>query len=120
MTQGSRVWNPPGSPLAVEYSAELLRQGQREGAGEKAGVPYGKRMDGRIRLLAARPARHERDLKLAGLERVGVFAVRRSGEVFLSEQDFEFTERHGANLALILVGDRGGFFVRQPDDVLLT
>jgi hypothetical protein len=104
----------------VEYSAELLRLVRKEGAGENRGVLYGKRSDSRVRLLAARPARHRRDLKLAGMERVGVFAVRDAGEVFLTEQDLEFTERHGADLALILAGDRGGFFVRESAGIFLT
>jgi hypothetical protein len=104
----------------VEYSPELLRQARKEGARENRGVLYGKRSDTRVRLLAARPARHRKDLKLAGLERVGVFAVRGAGEVFLTEEDLEFTERQSADLALILAGDRGGFFVREPDGVFLT
>ncbi len=51
---------------------------------------------------------------------MGVFAVRGAGEVFLTEEDLEFTESHGASLALILAGERGGFCVREPDGVFLT
>jgi hypothetical protein len=133
--------------LEIEYSAELLRQVQREGSGERRGVLYGRRRDSQVRLLAARRTGNCRDLRLAGLERVGVFVVRAEGEVFLTERDLEFAEGNGAlqytapqrkavagasspceeatascgaEIALVLAARRGGFFVRETDGTILA
>jgi hypothetical protein len=76
---------------------------------------YGRRRDSQIHLLAARRSGHSKDPRLAGLERVGVFAVRSQGDVFLTERDLEFVERNGADLTLVLAGHQGGFFVREAD-----
>ncbi len=106
--------------MQIEYSAELLRQVHREGSGDSRGVLYGRRRDSQIRLLAARRAGHSRDPRLIGLERVGVFAVRSGGEVFLTEKDLEFAERNGADLALVLAAEQGGFFIREADGAILA
>jgi hypothetical protein len=106
--------------VRIEYSAELLRQVHREGSGDRRGVLYGRRRDSQIRLLAARRTGHSRDLRLIGLERVGVFAVRSAGEVFLTENDLEFAEWNGADVALVLAAKQGGFFVREADGSMLA
>jgi hypothetical protein len=54
------------------------------------------------------------------LERVGVFAVRSGGEVFLTEKDLEFAEWNGADIALVLAAEQGGFFVREADGSILA
>src|SRR5262249_19999956 len=110
-----RVWAPAQSPLRIEYTAELLRQVLREGAGEARGELWGRRGHGWSRLLASRRALHTRHVGVNGLERVGIFAVRRSGEVFLTEQDLQFFERSGLDVALVVAGQRGGFFLRDPN-----
>ena len=120
MSQAYQIWSTKQSPVSIEYSAELLRQVHREGSGEKRGVLYGRRRDSQIRLLAARRTGHSRDLRLIGLERVGVFAVRARGEVFLTEQDLEFAEWNGAGIALVLAAEQGGFFVREADGSILA
>jgi len=83
-------------------------------------VLYGRRRDSQIRLLAARRTGHSRDLCLTGLERVGVFAVRSGGDVFLTEQDLEFAEWNGAGIALVVAAERGGFFVHEADGSILA
>lgn len=120
MSQAYQIWSTKQSAVSIEYSAELLRQVHREGLGEKRGVLYGRRRDSQIRLLAARRTGHSRDLRLIGLERVGVFAVRTRGEVFLTEQDLEFAEWNGAGIALVLAAEQGGFFVRETDGSILA
>jgi hypothetical protein len=115
MNQGSKIWHPAKSPFKIEYSAELLRQVSHEG---DHGILYGRRLDGHIRLLAARRVKHASDLRLVGLERVGIFAVRRTGQVFLTEQDLEFSEQHDAPVALVLAGRCAGFFVREANGTI--
>ncbi len=110
-----RVWHPPQSAIRVEYSDEFLRQVQREGEGERRGILYGRRGDGEVRLLAARRLGYQRDLRLIGLEHVGMFAVRRQGQVFLTEHDLDLADRLSVNLILVAAGDRGGFFIRNSD-----
>jgi hypothetical protein len=115
VTQSTRVWNPPQSSVRIEFSDEFLRQVQREGGGEKRGILYGRRTGAEAKLLAARSLGHARDLRLLGLEHVGMFAVRRKGEVFLTEHDLIFAERLNASVVLVVAGKRAGFFVREPD-----
>ena len=111
-----QVWSTPQSPLRIEYSAELLRQVRlRRSSGDRHGLLYGRRQDSLVRLLAARRAAHPRDVRLSGLEQVGVFAVRSRGDVFLTEQDLEFAERNKAEITLVLAGRQGGFFVPEKD-----
>src|SRR5882724_9462889 len=100
-TQTTRVWNPPQSAVRIEFSDEFLRQVRREGGGEKRGLLYGRRAASETKMLAARSLGHPRDLRLLGLEHVGMFAVRRKGEVFLTEHDLVFAER--LNSAVVLV-----------------
>jgi hypothetical protein len=106
--------------VCIEYSAELLRQVHREGSGNRRGLLYGRRRDSQIRLLAARRTGHSRDLRLIGMERVGIFAVRSRGEVFLTEQDLEFAEHNEADMALVMAAEQGGFFVREADGSILA
>jgi hypothetical protein len=120
MSQGYRIWTTPQSPLRIEYSAELLRQVQREGAGDRRGLLYGRRNDTQIRLLGARRAGHTKDPRLNGLDQVGAFAVRSRGEVFLTDQDLEFAERSRAEFTLVLAGGQGGFFVPEKDGSILS
>ena len=43
-----------------------------------------------------------------------------AGEVFLTEKDLEFAEWNGADVALVLAAEQGGFFVREADGSILA
>jgi hypothetical protein len=108
-----RTWSPPESPFRIEYSPALLREVRIAGGGVDAfGVLYGIRNGGTIRLVGARGR--------AGLEPIGVFASRARGAVFLTEQDLERFEKAEALVAMVIAGETGGFFVRDPAGSLET
>lgn len=116
-----RVWAPPGSRHKIEYSTALLREVRLESAqADRTGILYGRRENGNIRVLAARPATDATDPRLAGLEPIGIFASRVRGEVFLTEADLERFEKveGGAAVALVVAGARAGFFVHEADGSL--
>jgi hypothetical protein len=114
-TSTHRVWHPPQSPVRIEYSDEFLRQVQREGEGEKRGILYGRRGNAELRVLAARRLGSQRDLRLIGLEQVGMFVVRQQGQVFLTEHDLELADRLNVSVILVVTGRCGGFFVHSAD-----
>lgn len=101
-----RSWEPPESPLRIEYSPALLREIRiANTAADSFGVLYGIRRGNTISLVATR-GRY-------GLEPLGVFASRIRGQVFLTEEDLERFERAEACVALVISAERGGFFVRD-------
>lgn len=114
-------WNPPQSPVRIEFPPQLLAHVARQAGSETRGSLYGLLMGGEIRVLAARPENgsglrgRTKDGGLAGLERIGIFVRRARGEVFLTESDLECFEGQRAAVALVLAGNRAGFFVRQAD-----
>lgn len=111
--EGVRLWTPPESPLRVEYSTGLLREVRLSGeAADAFGLLYGTRSGRTIRVVSTRGQ--------AGLAPVGVFASRIRGEVFLAEEDLERFEGAGASVALVIAGERGGFFVRDAGGALET
>jgi hypothetical protein len=106
--QGGSIlaWDPPQSPLRIEYSSGLL--GEVRAAGERAyafGPLFGVRRGQTIRLLATHTQ--------AGLEPLGAFASRLSGEVFLTEEDLQRFDNVPACAMLIISGESAGFFVRD-------
>jgi hypothetical protein len=106
--QGGSVltWDPPHSPLRIEYSSGLLREVRV--AGERAdafGPLFGVRRGQTIRLLATHTE--------AGLEPLGAFASRVRGEVFLTEQDLQRFDNVSACAMLVVSGESAGFFVRD-------
>jgi hypothetical protein len=119
-----RVWSPRRAALRIEYSLNLLaalarRHRELEGQDDTHGVLYGTRSAGIVRILAVRP--------VAGLKALGVFAARVRGEVFLTEEDLERLEtlenqtlQNPAAIALVIAGNTGGFFVREPDGSMQT
>jgi hypothetical protein len=120
-------WNPPQSPVRVEFPPQLPSEVALEPAGETRGSLYGLQHGGEIRVLVARseagglPARgRARDEHLVGLEKIGIFVRRARGEVFLAESDLERFEGQRAAVALVIAGDRAGFFVRQADGSIQT
>ena len=51
---------------------------------------------------------------------MGVFFSRIRGEVFLTETDLAFFNEHQSEVALVVAGDRAGFFVREADGSIQT
>lgn len=108
-----RTWAPAESPLRIEYESALLRDVRMSGTGVDAfGVLYGARQGSTIRLAATRGR--------AGLQPVGVFASRVRGKVFLTEEDLERFDRADASVALVISGEKGGFFVRDTTGSIET
>jgi hypothetical protein len=108
-----QTWAPPESPLRIEYSPSLLREVCLSSGGVDAfGVLYGVRQGQTIRLIATRGR--------AGLEPVGVFASRVRGKVFLTEEDLERFEKADASVAMVVSGEKGGFFVRDAEGFIET
>jgi hypothetical protein len=106
--QGGSVlaWDPPQSPLRIEYSSGLL--GEVRAAGERAdafGPLFGVRRGQTIQLLATH--------RQAGLEPLGAFASRLRGEVFLTEEDLQRFDNVPACAMLVISGESAGFFVRD-------
>jgi hypothetical protein len=81
---------------------------------ENSGILYGLRRSAEIRVLTTRPEPGE------VLESVGVFVSRSRGEVFLTEANLGFFEREGAAVALVIAGNKAGFFVREADESIQT
>jgi len=101
-----RTWAPPESPFRIEYSPALLRELRISNSGvDSFGVLYGVRHGQTISLVAARGR--------PGLDPLGIFATRVRGQVFLTEEDLERFEKADACVALVISGEKGGFFVRD-------
>ena len=109
--------------MQIEYSTGLLRQVRLESAGVDAcGTLFGVRDENHVRVLAARRNVDLKDPRLAGLVAIGSFAARARGEIFLTESDlirFEGLDPAGT-VALVVAGNRAGFFVRQADGSMQT
>jgi len=107
------TWAPPESPLKIEYSTAIVREVRMASAGtDSFGVLYGVRQSQTIQILATRGR--------AGLDPVGIFASRVRGQVFLTEEDLERFEKNEASVALVLSGDKAGFFVRDAQGSMET
>jgi hypothetical protein len=76
------------------------------------GVLYGVRHGETVRIVSTRGR--------AGLDPIGVFASRVRGEVFLTEQDLERFEKAEASIALVISGEKAGFFVRNASGSIET
>ena len=105
------IWGPEASPLRVEFPAELIRE---LGMEEASGVLYGSRHGREIRVFTAEAPENEEQ------EKVGVFVSRIRGEVFLTETDLAFFKQHQSEVALVVAGDRAGFFVCEADGSIQT
>jgi hypothetical protein len=111
-----RRWQPPQSPVAVEFPDRLLREVRLESSNRAGtGTLYGRPGEVEVRVLAARCDPDEQDPRLSGLEPVGIFAWRPHGAVFLTEEEVQEFEQHHAKVALVIAGERAGFFVREAD-----
>lgn len=108
-----RQWCPDQSPLRIEVAENLLRELRpKPGTLETQGVLYGQRHQEEIRLLSAEPR--------PGLTALGIFVCRERGEVFLTESNLESIEQRQALLALVVAGNRAGFFVHAADGTIQT
>jgi hypothetical protein len=114
--------------LRIEFPPELLHEVRQEGAQpvrtfplrwrpffrrdvkQTSGLLFGVRHEDEVRVLAARTDEHP-----DGLTPIGTFVCRARGEVFLTDEDLARFEKHQGVLALVVAGDRAGFFVREPD-----
>jgi hypothetical protein len=114
-----RVWAPIKSPVRIEYAREIPRDLVRDLARhddqpDMTGVLYGHRVARCIRVIST--------VQLEGLHPVGVFSARARGDVFLTEDDLARLEAlHSVDaIALVIAGNMGGFFVREPGGAMQT
>jgi hypothetical protein len=123
-----RRWAPPASPVSVEFPADLFLE---LGWSERSGALYGSRRGREVRLTVCGPQTDEEkadeekeksgeEEEKSEQEKVGVFISRIRGEVFLTEGDLAFLDERRAGLALVVAGDRAGFFVRETDGAIQT
>jgi len=101
-----RRWCPPASPIPIEFPDALL---SGLGRCETSGFLYGIRRETEARIAALHKPAGE------GQEKIGLFFSRIRGEVFLTEADLEQMNRLKIDLALVVAGQRAGFFVRERD-----
>jgi len=103
-----RRWEPAQSPVKVEFRMEVL-QGLRSRRGDFRGFLFGNREGDVVRVVAAGAGAPEQ------LETLGVYASRIRGEVFLTEADLEYAESVPGGIALVIAGERAGFFTRDTN-----
>jgi hypothetical protein len=104
-------WEPAKSPLTVELPRDLLLQ---LGWSDSRGVLYGSRRGEEVRIASLESRTDEEQ------EKIGVFASRIRGEVFLTDGDLAFLNRERVDLALVVAGRRAGFFVRERGGSIQT
>ena len=123
------LWTAPGVQVRIEYAPALLREIRvPPGQPDRCGMLLGVRDRGTVHVEAVRGAGDsslEEDWSPGGLEPVGIFVSRGRGEVFLREADVERFEKErreragrDAVVALVVAGDRAGFFVHERDGSL--
>jgi hypothetical protein len=103
--------------VRIEFSSDLfeevhIRPQQEPERGFLIGIQRGSN----VRILLAR--RNPDDNGPRGTGRIGIFISRPRGEVFLTDDDLGFMHDHQADIALVMVGCRAGFFVRERDGSL--
>lgn len=102
------LWAPSQAAVKIEFTDEVLREAARS----ERSVLYGTRTGERLRIAALRPQ--------SGMELLGTAASRPRGEVFMTESDLELLERASGSVALVVAGNRAGFFVYEPDGTIQT
>jgi len=124
-----RRWSPPQSNLRIEFPPNLLCSIPTQSAARGTGLLYGWRNGPDARLVAVRgwpddrsvpESVEELDPLLASLTAIGIFVYRCRGEVFLTEADLALFEKRDVLLALVIAGDRAGFFVKDADGSFRT
>ncbi|HEY6344234.1 MAG TPA: hypothetical protein VIY49_22300 [Bryobacteraceae bacterium] len=99
-----KTWHPPESPWRIDFPEDLPRRLHRG----TAGLLYGH-IDGSTIRIAPPPPEGDP---------VGIYISRRRGEVFLTDSDIARFEESGAAAALVMAGQKAGFFVRSSDGFL--
>lgn len=99
-----RRWEPSQSRVKVEFRIEVLQR--LRSRRDSRGFLFGNREGDVLRVVAAGGEAPDQ------LETLGVYASRIRGEVFLTEADLEHTECVPDGIALVIAGDRAGFFTR--------
>ena len=124
------VWAPTQSPVRIHYAPEVLRVLRTSPPSpDKIGVLFGSINGADMRVAASLllNGKDESGLEralaeptVAGLTPLGPFVSRVRGEVFLTEEDLPLFDRFPQPnaIALVIAGDKAGFFVRQPDSSL--
>lgn len=117
-----RRWTPPSGSVTVEFSPAVLTTIQDSlptTSHEESGLLLGVSLGNEIRLLEALggDAAGE-EIAEAGLAVVGIYSVRKHGEVFLTESDLARMERSRARIALVVASRKAGFFVRESDGTI--
>lgn len=99
-----RRWHPPESPCRIDFPEDLPCRLHPE----TAGLLYGH-IDGSTIQIASSEV---------GGDPVGIYISRARGEVFLTDSDIARFEESGAATALVVAGEKAGFFVRSSDGSL--
>ena len=103
-------WCPPRSSVCVEIAPDLLAELRpKADSTETTGFLYGRLEGSELCILGTRPE------ELDAAEKVGIFVSRLRGEVFLTESNLELFEKESSLVALVIAGDKAGFFVREGD-----
>jgi hypothetical protein len=99
-----KSWHPPESPWRIDFPEDLPRR-LHPGT---AGVLYGHIDGSTIKIAFPAPEG----------DPVGIYVSHRRGEVFLTDSDIARFEESGAAAALVVAGEKAGFFVRSSDGSL--
>jgi hypothetical protein len=108
-----KAWQPPESPLRIEFPDDLLTRLEPDPVRiETTGLLYGIRQGTSVYLMfrggdTAQPG-----------EVVGIYVLRKRGEVFLTEANVALFERSDVPVALVIAEAKAGFFVRGRDGAL--
>jgi hypothetical protein len=107
-----RTWHPPESPWRIDFPEDLPRR-LHQGT---AGLLYGD-IEGWTIQIKSSDAGQIAPPPSEGAP-VGIYISRRRGEVFLTGSDIARFEESGAAAALVVAGEKAGFFVRSSDGSL--
>ena len=99
-----KTWHPPESPWRIDFPDDLPRRLHPE----TAGLLYGQKEGATIQIGSSD----------AGANPVGIYISRRRGEVFLTDSDIARFQESGTAVALVVAGEKAGFFVRSSDGSL--
>jgi hypothetical protein len=107
-----RTWHPPESPWRIDLPEDLPRR-LHPGT---AGLLYGH-IDGSTIQIVSSEAGQIASLE-AGGNPVGIYISRARGEVFLTDSDIARFEESRVAAALVVAGEKAGFFVHSSDGSL--
>jgi hypothetical protein len=107
-----RTWHPPESPWRIDFPEDLPR---RLHPGTE-GLLYGH-VDGSTIQIMSSNARQIGSSESGG-NPVGIYISRARGEVFLTDSDMARFQESGVAAALVVTGEKAGFFVQSSDGSL--